>query len=125
MAIELVEHDIGLMIALNLKDHAHAQAVGLVAVLGNAFDHLFGAQQTDPLHYAGLVDLIGDFGDDNGFAVFADLFDFRLGAQHNGAATERVSRLDTTAPQNLPGGGKVWARHDLHQRLKAHLRVMR
>ena len=44
---------------------AHAMTIAFVANIGNAFDSLVGDQFGDLFDQAGLVHLIGNFGDDN------------------------------------------------------------
>ena len=72
-AIELVEHDVGHRIALQLDDDANAVAVGLVAQVRDALDQLLAHHLGDALDHAGLVDLVGHLGDDDRLAVLAQL----------------------------------------------------
>ena len=65
VAVELVEHDVGHGVALDLDDDAHAVAVGFVAEIGDAFDALVAHQLGDLLDHPRLVHLIGHFGDDD------------------------------------------------------------
>ena len=69
--IQIVEDDFGLLAALQLEHDAHAVAVALVADFRDAFDLLLVDQAGGLLDQAALVDLVGDFGDDDGFAVLA------------------------------------------------------
>ena len=79
MAVELVEDNIRLGVALDLDDDAQPFAIAFVAQLGNAFDHLFPYGLGDALDQLCLVDLIGNLGEDERFAVLADLLDMALG----------------------------------------------
>ena len=63
--VELVEHDVGVGVALQLDDDAHAVAVRLVAQVGDALDPLLVHQLGDALDEARLVHLVGDLGDDD------------------------------------------------------------
>ena len=63
--VEVVEHDLGDLAALQLDDDAHAVAVALVADVGDAFDRLLAHQLGDPLDQLRLVHLVGDLGDDD------------------------------------------------------------
>ena len=78
-AVELVEHDVGHRVALQLDDDAHAVAVALVADVGDALDALVAHQLGDLLDHRRLVHLIGDLGDDERLALLADRLDRRPG----------------------------------------------
>ena len=84
--VELVEDDLMLGAALELDDDAHAVAVGLVADVGDVVDDLFGDELGDALDEVGLVDLVGDLGDDDGLAAAGDGLEAALGAHHEAAA---------------------------------------
>ncbi len=88
--VELVQHDIRHGIALELDHHAKAVAVGFVAQIGSTLDLLFAYQFGDALDHGGLVHLVGDFSDDDGFAVLADGVDRHLAAHHDRAAAKMV-----------------------------------
>ena len=80
--VELVQHHVALHVALQLDDDAHALAVALVAQVGDALDAvlLVAHHLGDALDQAGLRNLIGDLGDDDGAAVAARaLLDRRRG----------------------------------------------
>ena len=70
-AIELVQHDVGHGVALQLDHQPHAVAVALVADLGDALDPLVAHHLGDALVQARLVFLVGDLGDDDRFAAAA------------------------------------------------------
>ena len=72
---ELVEHDLGRRVALQVDDDAHALAVRFVADVGNALDPLVLGRLGDLLDQAGLADLIGDRGQDDRAAVAAAFLD--------------------------------------------------
>ena len=86
VAPELVQHDVGHRIALQLDDDAHAFAVGLVPDVGDALDPLVAHLLGDLLDQHALVHLVGDGGDDQRLAVLADLLGVHLGAHDDGAA---------------------------------------
>jgi hypothetical protein len=65
VAVELVQDDIGIGIALQLDDDAVALAVGFVAQVGNALDALVAHQFGHLLDHRRLVHLIGNLGDDD------------------------------------------------------------
>ena len=115
-AVELVEHHIADRVALQLDDDAHAVAVGFVAQFRDALDALFAHEIGDLFDQRRLVHLIRDFGDDDGFAVLAKLFDRRASAHHDRAAARRIGRADAGAAEDHGAGREIRPRHDLVQR---------
>ncbi len=115
VAVELVEHDIGRGVALQLDDHAHAVAVALVAQIGDALDQLLAHAFGDALDHARLVDLIRHLGDDDRLALLAALLEMRLAAHHDRAAAELVGGMDAHAADDAAAGREIRARHQLHQ----------
>ena len=67
--VEIVQDDVGDLSAVQLDDDPHAVAIGLVAKVRDALDRLFPRQLGDLLDEPGLVDLIGDLGDDDRLLV--------------------------------------------------------
>ncbi len=123
-AVELVEHHVGHGVALDLDHHAIAVAVGFVAQLGDALDLLLAPQFADPLDHRGLVHLVGDLGDDDGFAIAAQGLDLDLAAHHDGAAAEMVGGADARPPENDAAGREIRPRHDGDQIVDAERRVV-
>ena len=115
-AEQLVQHHIGHRIALQFDHDAHAVAVGFVAEVGNAFELLVAHQFRDLLDQAGLVHLIGNFREDDGFAVFLVLLLMVATPRtKNGAARGLVGLADAGAAHDRAAGGEIRAGHDLHQ----------
>ena len=88
--VELVEDDFRLGAPLELDGDAHAFAVGEVLDVGDVLDDLVGDELGDTLDEVGLVDLVGDLGDDDALLAVAALFDGDLGADHEAAAAGAV-----------------------------------
>ena len=107
--VELVEDDFVLGAALELDDDAHAVAVGLVADVGDVVDDLFVDELGDALDEVGLVDLVGDLGDDDGLAAAGDLLEAALGAHHEAAAAGGVGLAEVAAAVEEAAGGEVGA----------------
>ena len=82
VTVELVQHDIGHRVALQLDHQPHAVLVALVADFRDALDSLVAHHFGDALVQAGLVLLVGDLGDDDHLASAAPLLD--LGACPHG-----------------------------------------
>ena len=94
---KIVEDELGFFAALELDDDAHAFAGRFVAHIGDAFE-FFGLHQLgDALDEAGFVDLVGDFGDDDIFAVLGGFFDGGFGAHDEAAAAGFVGGFDAFA----------------------------
>ena len=109
---ELVEHELGLAVALEFDHDAHAVAVAFVANVGNRRRLIFVVHQLrDALDQARLVHLIRNLGDDDGFAVFVEGFDGGLGAHDEAAAAVLVGVHDSGAAVNDAGGREIRALH--------------
>ena len=115
LLIQVVEHDFGLLAALELEHDAHAVAVALIADFGNAFELLFVDQTGGVFDQAGFVDLIGKLGDDDGFAVLAHLFGGGFRAHFDGAAAGLEVIVDAFAAEDDAAGGEIGALHHLDQ----------
>ncbi len=107
VAVELVQHDLGLEIAADLDDDAHAVAVGFVAQVGDALDALVADGIGDDLDHPRLVDLIGDLVDDDRHPILADLLDVDPRAHGHGAAAGLVGADDATPPEDDRAGREV------------------
>ena len=88
--VQIVQHDFGLLAALQLDHDAHAVAVALVADVADAFDALLVGQRGDVGDQARLVHLVRNLGDDQRFAIAADVFRRDLGAKLQAAAAPVV-----------------------------------
>ena len=67
--VEVVQDDLGQLALLDLDDDPDALPVGLVADVGDALDLLVVDQLGDVLDEPGLVDRVGDLGDDDPLAL--------------------------------------------------------
>ena len=118
MLEELIEDDLVLGAAFEFDDDAHAVAVGLIADVGDLVDDLVGDELGDALDEGGLVDLVGDLGDDDGLAATGDGLDGALGAHHEAAAAGAVGLLDVGAAVEVAAGREVRAFHVLEDELE-------
>ena len=109
---ELVKHELGLAVALELDYDAHAVAVAFVADVGDVIDDLVIHQLRNALDQPRLVDLVRNFGDDDGFAVFVESFDAGLGAHHEASAAVLVGIHDSRLAVNNAGSGEIGALHE-------------
>ena len=105
MLVEVVEHDLGVVPALDLEYDAQAGAVALVADIANSLDLLLVDQFRRLLDQAGLVDLIRHFADHDCGAILAQLLDIDLGAHHDVPAARGIGLTDARrAAQNAARG---------------------
>ena len=123
-AVELVEHHVRHRVAPQLDHDAVAVAVGFVAQRGNALDLLVAHQFADALDQVRLVHLIGNFGDDDRFALAAQRLEFDLAAHDDGAAAEMIGGADALAAENDAAGREIRARHDVDQILDRQRRIV-
>jgi len=94
VAPQLVEHDLGRCVALQLDDDPHALAVGLVADVADALDALVLGGFGDLLDEAVLADLERDFGQDDRHPVAAAFLDVVARALQDRAAAGGVGAAD-------------------------------
>ena len=114
-SIELVQHHFRHGVALEFDDDAKAVAVGFVAQGGDTLDLLLAHQFGDTLDHGGLVHLVGNFRDDDGFAVLAEGLDLHLAAHHDRAAAEMIGRANALASEDDAAGRKIRSRNDIDQ----------
>ena len=122
--IEVVEHDLWHLAALEFDHHAHAGLVRLVANVGNAFDALFGDQLGDALEQRALVNLIRQLVDDDRLALAAvDIFKVRLGAHHHTAAARAIALANTRNAVDDACRWEVRRRDQLDQLVDRRFRI--
>src|ERR1017187_10595041 len=72
--VELVEHNPGLSAPLQLDYDPHSVAIALVAHVADVIHDLVVYELGDALDEPGLIDLVGNFGDDDRLAFLGDVF---------------------------------------------------
>ena len=114
--VEVVQHDAGGSVALQLDHHAHPFAVGLVPHFGDAFDLLLLGERGDLLDERCLVHLVGEFRDDDALTrAPVCVLHCRLRAHHDAPVPGLVGILDALPPHDRRGGGEVRPLHEVHQ----------
>ena len=115
--VQLVEHDLGVGVALELDDDAHALAGGLVAQVGDPGDGLGVDQVGDLLEQPGLVDHVGDLGDHDplAFARAAGLLDLADGTDLDRPTAGGERLVGAGLAEDQPAGREVGRRDVLHQ----------
>ncbi len=123
-AIKLVQHDIGDGVALQFDHDAFFFFFFFVADVGDALDALVAHQFGHLFDHRGLVDLIGDLRDDDGFAVVAGGFDGHPAAHHDGATTCLVGAADAGPPEDETAGREIGPRDQFLQLGQADRRIV-
>ena len=124
VTIELVQHDIGDRIALQLDDDAHALAAGFVPDVGDALDLLVAHQLGDALDQRFLVELERDRRHHDRLAVAANFLDLGLGADDDGAAALVIGLPDAAATEDQCARREVRPGDQLHQLVDADLGIV-
>ena len=116
LLIEVVEHHFRVLAPAQLDIDPHALLVGFVAQLGDALDLLFLDQLGDFLDQPGLVHLIGQLVNDDGFlATLVGLLDLGAGTDINAAPAGAVSLHDPGTAVDDAGGGEIRTLDVFHQ----------
>ncbi len=113
---QMIEDNLRVRVALQIHNHAHTLAAGIVVDVGNALNTLILHEVGDAFNQPRLVDLIGKLGHDNRKpAVFLVFDNFRARAQGDFAAPRRVSGTDARSAHNDTRRGEVGSFDVLHQ----------
>ena len=115
--VQLVLHHQRHGVVLYLDDDAQAVPVGFVAQVADALDALFLDVVRDLFEQRTLVDLIGDFRNDERGAARPDFFLAHSGAHHNAPAARLVRLLDAGVAIDNTSRGEVGRRQVFHQAL--------
>ena len=124
VAVELVQHHLGVGLFLQLDDDPHAVAVGLVVQIADSLDPLVFYQVRNALDEAGLVDHVGNFGDDDLEAAVLLFLNFGPAPQGNFAAAGGVGGANAAAAHDDTAGGEVRPFDVLHQAGQVDVRVL-
>ena len=71
MFVEVVEYDAGIGISLEFDDNAHAISVAFIPQIGDAFNAALVDHIGNFFDQCGLIGLVRQLSDDNGFAIRA------------------------------------------------------
>ena len=123
--VQIVQHHLGHLAALEIDHHPHAGLVGLVLHMRNALDALVMHQLGNTLEQALLVDLVRQLVHHDGLAAtLLGLLEMGAGADHHPAASGAVALTHATNAVDDAGGGKVRRRHALDEFLDIGLRIV-
>ena len=125
LLVQVVEHHLGNLAALELDHRAHARFVGLVADFGDALEALLAHQFTDAHQQVGLVHLVGQLVDDDRLTLAAvDVLEMRSSADDYPATPGAVRVADARHTVEDASGREVWRRQVLHQPVDVDVRVL-
>ena len=124
VAEQVVPYYFGLGFPAQLNNDAHTLPVRLVPDVGNSLNPLVPNQLGNFPHQVGLVDLVGQFGNDYALAPPANLFDFGLGFHYDAAPPGGVGVNDALGAPDNAAGRKVRPWHQFQQVLGNAVRVV-
>ena len=113
--VQIVEHGQGSRILLELDDDAHAVPVGLVVEVRDALEPSLADQLRDTSDQRGLVDHVGNLGDDDPFAAVLGLLEGMTSANDEPAMAGAVGRCDPLAADDDPARREIRASDQFHQ----------
>ena len=116
--VELVQHDLGQGVALELDDEPHAVAVGLVPQVGDLGDLLVVHEVGDLLDeaaVAALLDHVGQLGDDDRLLAVRERLGVGAGPHADAAAAGLVGIADARHAQDRAAGREVGALDVAHE----------
>ena len=123
--VELVEHDVGVGVALEVEHQTHRVfQIALVANARDARNLAVGHGRGDALFDAVAGLLIGYLADDDTEAFFLALFDPCAGANHDRATAGVIAATDAAAAADDAAGGEIGAGTDFHQFVDGDVRVV-
>ena len=120
---QVIQDDLTHRIALELDNDPDPLAVGLIPDFADAVDLLVADELGDVFDETGFVDLIGEFIDDNHFAVFV-LFDVGFGTHFDSATPGGVGIDDPFFAEDHAAGGEIGAFDSRHHLFDARLGVV-
>ena len=124
VAVELLEHGVGVEAVLQLDDQPQAVlAVGEVDDVADAGELLGVDGVLDLLDDLLRAHHVGQFGDDEAGPAGGELLDLHLGAGLEGAAAGGVGVADAVQAHDPAAGGQVGARDELHEVVEGGVRV--
>ena len=115
MAVQVVQHHLGLLAALQLHDDPHPPPVRLVAEVRNPGEALVLDEVGDLLDEAGLVDLVGDLGDDDAVPPFAGGLEIGDRPDLNDPAALVVGAHDAAPPVDPAPRREIGSGYQLQQ----------
>ena len=125
--IQGIQHDLRAGIFFDLDDDAHARAVGLFADVRNAFEPLVLDHIGDRLDERRLVDLIGNFRNDDartGGVARLIFLDFALGTDDDAALSRAIGLADAASAHDDAARGKIGRGDIFHELVYADFGIV-
>ena len=122
--VELIEDDIGVRVAAQVDDDAHAAAVRLIVEGRDAFNLLVADELGNLLDEACLVDLIRQLRDDDARLAVRQRLNAGIRAHLDDAAARRVRLTDAVLTENQAGRREIRSLDDLHEVLNRRVRMV-
>ena len=123
VAPDLVQHDLGSGVALQLDDHAHTFARTFVPDVGNALDPLVLGGFGDLLDQTRFADLERNGSQHDGLAIAAAHFDFVSCALEDGSAPGSVGGMGAMVAEDDRRSRKIGPRNDREKLFAGDRRV--
>ena len=125
---QVVQHHLGVSVATQFHNDAHAVAIALVADVGDALQLLVVDQVSDALDQRRLVGLVRQLRDDHGIPIRTtgglDRLDSGDTSHGDRTATAQIGLPNPLAAKDLTAGGEVGSWDQLDQFLIRDLRVL-
>ena len=124
LLVQVIQHDIGRLAALEFDDDTHAVLVRLVPQFADPLDALFTDEVGDLLDEPGLVDLVRQLRDDDSLPSGLEFLDFRSCTDVDAPAACSIGRIDALSTVDDAGGRKVRPGQVLHERRDVDRRIL-
>ena len=122
--VEVVQGDAGVLAPLQLHDDAHPLAIRLVVDRGDALDPAGPHALGDLLDEPGLVQVVGDLGDDDRLTSALPLLELHPPAKRDVPAAPLVGLGDAVPAAHDAAGGEVGPGHEFHDLVQGEVRVL-
>src|SRR5690606_11426702 len=122
---QIIQYNFRYFVALELNHYTHTGFIGLIPDVRNTVEFLVTYQFGNTFQQRLLVNLIGQFIDDDGRAAFlAEFLEVRLGAHDHATATSAIAVAHARHAINDAAGRKIRRRNDLYQLIHRTLLVV-
>ena len=126
LLVELVQHDVAGLVLLQLHHQADALTIAFVAQVADAVHLLVAHQFGNLFDEGGLVDLVGQFREDQLFPIPRplDLLHVGFGAHHAAPPAGAIGIQHAFGAQHEATAGEVWALDVGHEAFEGQVRLV-
>ena len=124
MLVELVQDHVGVRVAPEVDDDAHARAVRFVAEVCDAFDGFLAHQVRNLFNETSLVHLVRKLGDDDARLAVGQRLDVRKRPHLDDAASRHVCLADAVRSEDLPCRREIRPLDDRHELLYGRIGIV-